>query len=51
VRPVAAAFEFSPLLRVEMNRLHRASLRAGFGPFGEAIAVPFLLELWTDSPR
>src|SRR6516162_7953730 len=30
---VAAAFEFSPLLRAEVNRLHRASLRADFGPF------------------
>jgi hypothetical protein len=33
VRLVAAAFEFSPLLRAEVNRLHRASLRADFGPF------------------
>src|SRR5262249_46480967 len=29
VRLVTATFEFSPLLRVEMNRLHRAHIRAG----------------------
>ena len=31
---VPAALEFVSLLRVELNRLHRASSRSGLGPFG-----------------
>ena len=39
---VAAALEFLPLLRVELNRLHRAPSRAGLGPLvaGDGYCFP-----------